>query len=382
MENSILLIVFLFCLSLLILKLISSTQNSNNLKKLPPGPKQLPILGNILQLTDKPHHALADLSRVHGPLMTLKLGQVSTVVVSSADMAREVFVKHDLAFSSRKVSNAVRALNHNLHSMAWLPVSPKWRDLRKLAVTQLFSVKCLNQSQPLRHKKVSEMLEYVDECCRNGSSVDIGSVGFTTSLNLLSNTFFSQDMAAYSSVSSHELRDVVWSIMEYVGKPNLADFFPVLAYFDPLRIKRDLITNFSKMFVVFDDVIKQRKLLIDGADSRAKGDVLDTLLRINEEQDGSHLSLDDIKHLLLSTSAEEQLSDRYPSLKVKAPALQLFMPPRNLVPKNKGLFLGPDDDVVKTGAAKLGGVYAPERVVQGAREQLGLPGDAGSRLKG
>ncbi|KAL8144140.1 hypothetical protein V2J09_017172 [Rumex salicifolius] len=289
MEISILLIVFLFCFSLLILKLLSSTQKWNKLKKLPPGPKQLPILGNILQLTDKPHHALADLSRVHGPLMTLKLGCINTLVVSSADMAREVFVKHDFAFSSRQVPDATRALNHNLHSIGWLPVSPKWRDLRKLAITQLFSVKCLNESQPLRHKKVFEMLEYVDECCRNVSSVDIGSVGFTTSLNLLSNTFFSQDMAAYSSALSHELRDVVWSIMECLGKPNLADFFPVLAYFDPLRIRRDLITNFSKMFVVFDDVIKQRKLLIDGADSRAKGDVLDTLLRINEEEYGSHL---------------------------------------------------------------------------------------------
>ncbi|KAL8144141.1 hypothetical protein V2J09_017173 [Rumex salicifolius] len=297
MENSALMILCLFLSTLFFLKLFFSSHGKAKLHKLPPGPKQWPILGNILQLTDKPHSALADLSRVHGPLMTLKLGHVSTLVVSSADMAREVFVKHDLSFSSRQIPDALRALNHNLHSMVWLPASSKWRNLRKLAVVQLFSTKSLNESQPLRHKKVFELLEYVDECCKSGKSVDIGRIGFTTTLNLLSNTFFSKDLVTYSSESSQELRVAVWGIMECAGKPNLADFFPVLTRFDPHRIRRDMTTHFSKLFVVFDDMIKER-MCAHGADPCVDVDVMDTLLRINREDD-SDLSIDDIKHLLV-----------------------------------------------------------------------------------
>ncbi|KAL8162534.1 hypothetical protein V2J09_014023 [Rumex salicifolius] len=197
-----------------------------------------------------------------------------------------VFQVHDKSLSGRKVPDAARGLDHHNHSMAWLRASPQRRKLRKISVIQLFAKQCLDASQLLRQNKMLELLDYIQECCKMGQAVDIGRAAFTLSLNLLSNTFFSIDLAGYSSASSQEFKDLAHNMMEVLGKPNLADFFPMLGR-----------GYFAKMFDVFDDIISKR-LSADHSSLSGKNDVLGALLETSKE-DGYDLSLVDIKHLLL-----------------------------------------------------------------------------------
>ncbi|KAK8503073.1 hypothetical protein V6N11_066347 [Hibiscus sabdariffa] len=71
--------------------------------KLSPGPQRLPILENLLDLGDRPHRSLAKLAQVHGPVMSLQLGSLLTVVVSLETTTKEVLQKHDLVFCNRTV---------------------------------------------------------------------------------------------------------------------------------------------------------------------------------------------------------------------------------------------------------------------------------------
>ncbi|XP_048503882.1 inactive cytochrome P450 76AD1-like [Beta vulgaris subsp. vulgaris] len=144
---------------------LNPTFTTNNNARLPPGPKPIPILGNLPHLGDKPHHSLANLAKTYGPLMSLKFGSISTIVVSSSIVAKEMFQKHDLTLSSRHVSAAVRANGHDKFSMAWLPVGPKWRALRKISTIHLFSSQRLDSSQALKQEKVSKLIDYAKECC-------------------------------------------------------------------------------------------------------------------------------------------------------------------------------------------------------------------------
>jgi hypothetical protein len=59
--------------------------------RLPPGPKPFLIIGNILELAgNQPHRAISKLSKTYGPLMTLKLGSMTTTVIFSPDLAKEM----------------------------------------------------------------------------------------------------------------------------------------------------------------------------------------------------------------------------------------------------------------------------------------------------
>ncbi|CAI9299763.1 unnamed protein product [Lactuca saligna] len=108
-------------------------------KYLPPGPAPLPIIGNLHLLGDHPHQSLANLAKIYGPIMFLKLGRTTTLVISSAATAKEVLQKQDIAFSSRHILDAFNAHNHSHYSAVWLPVSTQWRTLRKILNTTMFT---------------------------------------------------------------------------------------------------------------------------------------------------------------------------------------------------------------------------------------------------
>ncbi|KAM3327374.1 hypothetical protein P3S67_002500 [Capsicum chacoense] len=182
--------------------------------------------------------SMANLAKIYGPIMSLKLGPVTTVVISSSSMAKKVLKYQDQDFStSRFVPDAVQAHNYCKFSIPWLPVF---------------------------------------------EALDVGEVAFKTNLNLLSNTLFSKDLAGPFSDSKVELKDVIWGIMNELGKPNLVDFFPILEKIDLQGIRRLTATHIGKLLKLFDGLINER-LEERRRGFTEKSDVLEMFLNISEE---------------------------------------------------------------------------------------------------
>ncbi|KAL6643842.1 hypothetical protein ACP70R_018608 [Stipagrostis hirtigluma subsp. patula] len=83
-----LLLLLAACLVLVLSSLHLVGLLANGRGSLPPGPRPLPLVGDLLCLGALPHRSLARLAERHGPVMALRLGSVTTVVASSADAAR------------------------------------------------------------------------------------------------------------------------------------------------------------------------------------------------------------------------------------------------------------------------------------------------------
>ncbi|XP_010413500.1 PREDICTED: cytochrome P450 76C3 [Camelina sativa] len=265
--------------------------------KNPPGPPRLPFLGNILQLGEKPHRSLSDLSKIYGSVMSLKLGSLTTVVISSPDAAKEVLKTHDHVLSYRIPSDPVRAAGHHELSIVWLPPFARWRFLRKITKNQLFSTQRLEATSALRMMKVQELMSFVNKCSERREAVNISRASFITSLNIISNALFSTNLANFDhdSKTSQDFHNVVIRMMEIAGKPNLADFFPFLGFLDLQGARKEARLLMHKLFRVFQGFIDAKRA---SNVWKNNNDMLDSLLDIAQDEK-SELDDNDIKHLLL-----------------------------------------------------------------------------------
>lgn len=63
-------------------------------RRLPPGPWQLPIVGYLPWIdAEKPHETLTNLARVYGPICGFRMGSVYTVLLSDPQLIKQTFSK-------------------------------------------------------------------------------------------------------------------------------------------------------------------------------------------------------------------------------------------------------------------------------------------------
>ncbi|XP_047320833.1 cytochrome P450 76T24-like [Impatiens glandulifera] len=268
--------------------------------RLPPGPYPFPVIGNILSLGSSPHISLASLSKIHGPVMSLKLGSLTTIVVSSPETAQNILQKNDRICSGRHVPDIFRILYHNEYSILFNSANSQWRSLRKIIKEHIFSQPQMDAKQGLRLKKVEELIAFV----RRSSVVKIGDATFTTTLNLLSDMFFSMNLAHHDSNLSREFKDHIRITLETAGSRNLADYFPIFRLVDVQGLRRRGRYHFTRLICIFEEIIQRR---IESKET--KNDFLDALINLSQETH-STLTINGIAHLFfdLFTTGTDTIS--------------------------------------------------------------------------
>lgn len=266
-------------------------RDSRRRLRLPPGPRPLPLIGNLHQQLDHmPHHSLARLAARHGPLMTLRLGTILTVVASSPDMAREILRTHNADIAARSVGDSMRAGGHCHNSVLCLPPRHKWRALRRLCTAELFSPHRLKATQALRQEKVAELIAHVSDHAASGAPVDVGRAAHAAALGLLSRTLFSADL---DPATAREVSDIVDEASVLVGGPNVSDFFPALAPADLQGVRRRMARLVQRMYAIIDEQIRQRERRHAAGEAR-KNDLLDVML--DKEGEVEEENTDDKSH--------------------------------------------------------------------------------------
>ncbi|KAK3012152.1 hypothetical protein RJ639_010451 [Escallonia herrerae] len=266
-------------------------------RKLPPGPIGLPLLGNLLEIGPKPHAAFAKLAKKYGPLMTIRLGSVTNVVASVPDMAREILQKNDESFSGRTTPDAIAELDHADHAVAWISAGNVWRAMRKVLTTYLTNKRKLDSLRDLRQKVVEEMVQHVHGVSQRGEAVEIGKLAFTASLNQMSNTCYSVNVADFKSEDVRGFQKAVKTVMEVDAQFNIVDYFPLLKHLDLQGIRKKSKAAYGCLGALCDKFILQR--LRDRESSLPRcGDLLDSFLDFSQENK-AEFSLKHVRVLLV-----------------------------------------------------------------------------------
>ncbi|KAL0739773.1 hypothetical protein Bca4012_081286 [Brassica carinata] len=238
---------------------------------MPPGPPRRPIIGNI--------HLV--------------------VIITSPEAAREVLRTHDQVLSWRSSTNSIRSINHHEVSFVWLPPSSaRWRLLRKLSVTLLFSPQRIEASKALRLNKMKELVSFMNESSERDEPVDISRASFITVLNIISNILFSVDLGSYDSKKPNEFQDAVIGVMEAIGNPDAANYFPFLGFLDMQGNRKAIKVASEKLFTVFRGFIDAKIAEKSRGNNRSSHDFVDALLELTKE-DEVELNTNDFVHLLL-----------------------------------------------------------------------------------
>lgn len=233
--------------------------------------------------------------------MSLKLGQVTAVVVSSPETIQQVLQTHDHVLSYRAVPDALTAYDHGQLGFPWIPVSTTYKNIRRICNTYLLSPKTLDTNRNLRRTKIDDLLDNVRRSAVIGEAVDIGGAVFATALNLISYSIWSVDLADPNSEMAKQFKATMRGIMEEAGRPNISDFFPVLTKMDIQGIRRRITVHFAKMFVLIDEMIDQRLKMQESPDFTPKNDLLHHILNMREENNEIPLDRNQIKHSILVT---------------------------------------------------------------------------------
>ncbi|XP_018538444.1 cytochrome P450 2K1 [Lates calcarifer] len=122
---------------LLLIYLVSTFSfNSQENRKDPPGPKPLPLLGNLLQLDlGRPYNTLLEFSKKYGPVFTVYLGPKKVVVLAGYKTVKEALVKYAEEFGDRDQLQIVRDFNKG-HGVLWSN-GDSWKEMRRFALTNL-----------------------------------------------------------------------------------------------------------------------------------------------------------------------------------------------------------------------------------------------------
>jgi cytochrome P450 len=275
--------------------------------KLPPGPRQLPIIGNMNQFTDKPHISLWNLAKKYGPIMYLKLGSQGLVVVSSADAAQEFVKVQDKVWADRPAPPGADIFRENIKNIVWAPYGEYWRHLRKICTIELFTNKRLETFRPLRTQEFSQLVRAIWDDSQEGKVVDLAvklnHLAFNNITRMLLNKrFFGADVAAQNE--AFRFKELNTRFMSLAGAIMIGDYIPWLKWVT-------VVTGFSKymkkvkaevddMLHEFLELKKNGKSMDEKKDGAAKNpeDFVDILLRQPAEDGSGHLADSSIKSVL------------------------------------------------------------------------------------
>jgi hypothetical protein len=233
-------------------------------------------------------------------LIFLQLGQIPTVVVSAARLAKEVLKTHDLALASRPQLFSAKYLFYNCTDIAFAPYDAYWRHVRKICILELLSAKRVNSYSVVREEEVASIVHRIE-----GSYP--GTINLSKILGLYANNVvcriaFGRDFTEGGESKKYGFQKMLDEYQELLGGFSVGDFFPSLEFIHSLTGMKARLKDTSRKFdQLIDQIVNEHKACNKIKEHK---DLVDILLEVQMNDLGElPLTIDNIKAIILVREA-------------------------------------------------------------------------------
>ncbi|KAL7586582.1 hypothetical protein Lser_V15G41171 [Lactuca serriola] len=214
-------------------------------RKLPPGPMPLPIIGSLHLLGDLPHRDLHKLSQKYGSIMSIRLGSIQCVIISSPEAAKLFLGTHDAIFASRPNTEAANGM---------------------------------------RMEEIRLMVEEMKVASMGRKVVDLDEVVGALVEGMTCRMIFGKknnDMSFFKRTLDES--------MEVSGAFNLADYVPILAPFDLQGLTKRFKSLKKDIDGMLDALINEHEeSSLIGSQRLGEMDFIDILLSLKHQYSNTH----------------------------------------------------------------------------------------------
>lgn len=294
MPNTHLYSLFGFFLLVLAVKFLLPTGKKR--KNLPPSPPAIPIIGHLHLLKQPIHRTLENLSRKYGPIVFLRFGSRSVILVSSPSLAEECFTKNDINFANRPPFLNGKHLHYNFTTVASANYGDHWRNLRRICAIEIFSSSRLNSSSGIRRDEIKHLARRLQQVSNTGfAKVDLRSMFTDLTFNIVmrmiaGKRYYGEDVNLIEEAK--KFKETMQEYADLGGLTNLADVFPIFQSVDYNGFVKKCVGLSKRMDLILQGLVDEHRR------DRDRNTMINHLLTLQDSQP-EYYTEDIIKGLIL-----------------------------------------------------------------------------------
>ncbi|KAF7852269.1 hypothetical protein BT93_L4563 [Corymbia citriodora subsp. variegata] len=302
-----LLIILISTLALLKAISLCRSHKSKDHRDVPEAKGGWPILGHLPLFGSKDlmHKKLGSMAEKYGPIFAIRLGSHRAIVVSNWEVAKECLTDHDKAFADRPMITATRLLGYNGAMFGFGPYGEYWRDIRKIAMTELLSN---NRLDSLKHIRVFEVETAIKDLFKawiekgkpkSGVSVEMKSwladLMLNISVKMVGGKRYSGSNADCNDTEGDRCKRSIRRFFHLFGVLVLSDAIPALDWLDLGGYKRSMDETAKELDALAQGWLEEhRRKRLSCPEGDREQDFLDLMLNALEGGNFSDLEADTV----------------------------------------------------------------------------------------
>ena len=249
---------------------------------LPPGPPPIPLIGNLHQIGSAAvlHLYLHQLSKKYGPIIHMKLGHVPLLVISSANLAKQVLKNQDSSFCNRPKYLGQQKLSYNNSDIVFSPYNDYCKEMKKITSIHLFSPKRVHSYRPIREEEIARMISQIESFSSNDRVVNLSEMAMALMSSLVCRIAFGKRYEDHGS-EVRRFDKLLEEVQAVAVAFYVSDYFPAFGWVDRVTgmIGR-LNSVVERMDLFYEELIKEH---LDRKGEEGMDDILHVLIQLKLE---------------------------------------------------------------------------------------------------